>query len=419
MPRTAQRIPSLQQLRVFEAVAERESISAAAKTIHLSQPSVTLAIRHLETKVGVALFDRRSTGCYATQAGSILLARAERTFAQIRQALCDPEVGPPFADRAEASPLERKITEAQVRSLIAISESVSFDQAARRIGITEPSLHRSARTLERVLRRPLYRRTAQGYTTTPAATELARRLKLAIREIDYGMDEIASERGGFVSRVVVGNIPHANTRLLSAAINELLAKFPQASVDVVDGNYDSLLTALRHGSVDLVYGVLRRPRWAADVEERFLFTNSYAVVARSGHPIRTQRRVTIADLARYDWIMPPPGTPRRHAFDQIFQHRAQKPRVCIETTSIGLYRAALSTSDRLSLFAHREIDEDPNIGFEVVPYRSPQLRRNDGIAVRRDWKPTRLHQAFLDNLTALAAARRVAGSAAKRTRLAA
>src|SRR5690606_30769725 len=144
----------------------------------------------------------------------------------------------------DAGPLERKITEAQVRSLVAISESVSFDQAARRIGITEPSLHRSARTLERVLRRPLYRRTAQGYTTTPAATELARRFKLAAREIDYGMDEIASEHGGFASRVVVGNIPHSNSRLLSAAINELLAAYPQASVDVVDGNYDNLLTAL-------------------------------------------------------------------------------------------------------------------------------------------------------------------------------
>ena len=179
------RLPSLQQLRVFEAVATNESISGAAKTIHLSQPSVSLAIEHLEDKVGARLFDRRRTGCYATAAGVILLPRVTRMQTQIRQALCEPIVGPSFADRSDVTPLERQMTDAHVRSLIAISESASFDEAARRIDITEPSLHRSARTLERILRRTLYRRTAQGFTTTPPATELARRFKVAAREIEY------------------------------------------------------------------------------------------------------------------------------------------------------------------------------------------------------------------------------------------
>ncbi len=405
MPREARRFPSLQQLRIFEAVADQESISGAAKAVHLSQPSVTLAIRHLESKVGVTLFDRRSTGCYATAAGAILLARAVRTFNQIRQALHDPVVGQPFVDRANVWQIERKITDAQVQSLIAISESVSLDEAARRIGITEPSLHRSARTLERVLRRPLYRRTAQGYTTTPTGTELARRFKLAAREIDYGMDEISAERGHFVSRVVVGNIPHSDIHLLSAAINELLSRFPHASVEVVDGHYNDLLGALRDGGVDLVYGVLRRPKWAFDIKEKFLFSNRYAVVARRDHPIRTRRRITVSDLARYDWIMPPLGTPRRHAFEQIFRRHEPRPKVSIETTSMGIYRALLGSSDRLSLFAHRDVSEDRTLEFEAVPYRSPRLHRDDGIAMRKDWKPTPIHRDFVDRLSELAGAR--------------
>jgi LysR family transcriptional regulator, regulator for genes of the gallate degradation pathway len=405
MPRSVPSLPSLQQLRVFDAVANLESFSAAAKTIHLSQPSVTLAIRHLEGKVGAALFDRRQTGCYVTSAGAIFLPRVTRMRSQIRQALCEPIVGQPFVDRSSVTALERKITDTQVRSLIAISESVSFDEAARRIEITEPSLHRSARTLERILRRTLYRRTAQGYTTTPPATELARRFKVAAREIEYGMDEIAAEHGPFVSRIVVGNIPHSDTHLLSAAINELLAKFPQAAVDVLDGHYSDLLNALRHGSVDIVYGVLRRPRWAFDIEERFLFSNRYAVVARRDHPIRTLRRITTSELARYDWIMPPKGTPRRHAFEQIFKERKIQPKVSVETTSMEIYRALLGTSDRLSLFSHREADTDRTAGFEALPYRSPSLKRDDGIALRRDWKPTKIHLEFLERLAAFAAIR--------------
>src|SRR4051812_36575581 len=75
MPRSEQRLPSLQQLRAFEAVAGSESISAAAKAIHLSQPSVTQAIGDLERKVGAALFDRRRSGCYLTAAGGIFRPR--------------------------------------------------------------------------------------------------------------------------------------------------------------------------------------------------------------------------------------------------------------------------------------------------------------------------------------------------------
>jgi LysR family transcriptional regulator of gallate degradation len=407
MPRSKQRLPSLQQLRAFEAVADRESISAAAKTIHLSQPSVTQAIGDLECKVGAALFDRRRNGCYLTSAGTIFRPRVLRTLTQLRGALCEPIVGQPFVERAGAASLERKLTDAQMRGLIAISESVSFDEAARRLAIAEPSLHRSARSLERTLRRTLYRRTAQGFTTTPPGTELARRFKLAAREIEYGIDEIGAAQGRFVSRIAVGNIPHSNTHLLSATINELLAKFPNASVEVLDGHYNDLLAALRGGSLDVVYGVLRRPKWAFDVEERLLFSNPYAIVARRDHPLRLRRRrrVTISDLARYDWVMPPQGTPRRHAFELIFKDRKSKPKVSIETTSLGIYRSVLATSDRLSLFSHREVDEDRIAGIEALPYDSSRLQRKDGIAIRKDWRPTRIHLEFLERLAVLAAIR--------------
>jgi DNA-binding transcriptional LysR family regulator len=393
-------LPSLQQLRAFEAVATLESISAAAQAIHVSQPSVTQAIVSLERKVGARLFARRRNGSYLTATGAIFLPRVARMMNQVRRGLCEPIVGQPFADAGSVKPLERKITDAQVRGLIAISQSASFDEAARRIGISEPSLHRSARTLERILRRTLYRRTAQGYTTTPAGAELARQFMLAAREIEYGMDEIRAERGQFVSRVVLGNIPHSHIHILSVAINGLLAKFPDASVEVLDGHYEDLLAALRNGRVDLVYGVLRRPEWVADIEERFLFFNRYAVVARQDHPIRTRAKITIAELARYDWIMPPSGTPRRQAFELIFQDHPSPPKVSIETTSMGMYRAVLSTSDMLSLFSRRDAMEDAS--FAPLRYDSPRLQRSDGIATRKDWKPTRIHLEFIERMAALA-----------------
>src|SRR5882724_1003871 len=103
MPRNTQQRPSLQQLRAFDAVANHESFSTAARTIHLSQPSVTLAIGQLEQKVGAPLFDRRRTGCYLTSAGAIFRPRVTRMLTQIRHALCEPIVGQPFIDRSSVT----------------------------------------------------------------------------------------------------------------------------------------------------------------------------------------------------------------------------------------------------------------------------------------------------------------------------
>ena len=44
---------SVKQLREFVAVAEAGSITRAAQTLYVAQPALSLAIRRLETQLGV------------------------------------------------------------------------------------------------------------------------------------------------------------------------------------------------------------------------------------------------------------------------------------------------------------------------------------------------------------------------------
>lgn len=393
------RILSLRQLHAFEAVARFKSVSAAAAEINLSQPGVTHAIDGLEDQIGTALLKRDRTGSYLTEIGEIFLPRVRRMFAHMRLALCEPLVGAPFAEHVSVGPLQNKIKSTHVRCLIAVSKSSSFEDAARMLGVSQPSLHRAARELERVLQRSIYERTARGVTTTPQGTELARRLQIALREIDYGIEEIRAAQGIVTSRIVVGNIPHSDTNLLSTGINDLLSRYPDACVEVNDGNYFSLLHDLRVGKIDILFGVLRRPRWITDVDEEKLFSNTYSVVVRKGHPITRLAKITRRDLARHDWIMPTAAAPRRQAFEKILGGMKHPPKVSVETNSIAVCRALLAASDRISLMSrHEALSEESSDRLAMVPFYSPALVRSDGIAVRKDWHPTGIHLRFLQLL---------------------
>jgi DNA-binding transcriptional LysR family regulator len=394
-------LPSLRQLRVFAAIAAAQSISGAAKAVNLSQPGITESVRALEQRIGVRLFERHGTGCYLTPGGAALLPRVHRFFDQLRAALSDAGAVQVNASQAADFTLNR-ITGPHIRSLIAVSENSSFDAAARALKISEPSLHRAARSLERELRRRLYQRTSRGMTTTLLGREIARRFQIALREIAYGLDELQVAQGNVVTRIVIGNIPHSATQILSAAIDRFLRAYPTATVEIVDGHYEALLEDLRAGKLDFLFGVLRRPDWADDIAEELLFKDRYVVVGRAGHPLRRAKTLSLRALARYDWIMPGPQTPRRQAFRRMFARLPALPRISVETTSLQIYRDLLAGSDQLTLMSALEAKLNERNNIATLPFQSTQLQRGEGIASRADWQPTDIHRHFLEALRACA-----------------
>ncbi|WP_269582610.1 LysR family transcriptional regulator [Roseibium sp. Sym1] len=68
-------------VRVFLAVAEHQSLSRAAETLNLSQPTVGRHVGRLEEQLEVQLFDRRQTGYELTGAGRRLV-KVARTMAR-------------------------------------------------------------------------------------------------------------------------------------------------------------------------------------------------------------------------------------------------------------------------------------------------------------------------------------------------
>jgi DNA-binding transcriptional LysR family regulator len=77
---------TLEQLRIFIAVAEKQHVTQAAGELNLTQSATSAAIAALETRYDVKLFDRIGRGIVLTQTGRDFLIEARAVMARARAA---------------------------------------------------------------------------------------------------------------------------------------------------------------------------------------------------------------------------------------------------------------------------------------------------------------------------------------------
>lgn len=82
----ANRLPSLNGLRAFEAAARHLSFTKAAAELHVTQTAVSHQIRRLEEQLGLELFRRDGRGLRLSEAGRDYLPAVAAAFEDLRRA---------------------------------------------------------------------------------------------------------------------------------------------------------------------------------------------------------------------------------------------------------------------------------------------------------------------------------------------
>ncbi|MEM7443750.1 MAG: LysR family transcriptional regulator [Pseudomonadota bacterium] len=391
------RTVNLRHLRAFREVVRCRSVSQASERVHLSQPAITQAITKLEGQLDTQLFERRSAGMFPTQAGTLFNQRVDRALSHIEQGAQQARrIGQKRGSRGFAN-FEQLLTSAQLRALTAVADAGNFSLAARSVGISQPSLHRAARDLERLAGMLLFDKHSQGIALTQPARVLVRHAKLAFSELVQGCHEVEALSGLDTGRIVIGTMPLARSHILPTAIDAMLSDRPDVTISVVDGPYDDLLYGLRHGEIDLLIGALRDPPPIDDVTQEALFDDALSVVGRTGHPLAAERAIDREDLAGFPWIVPRRGTPTRDHFDTLFAD--DLPDRIIETSSLVLVRGLLVNSDRLTLISRHQIRFEEETGLLTrLDANIGSAQRPIGLTLRRAWHPTETQRLFLEHV---------------------
>lgn len=379
---------NLRHLRVFLTVAEVHALTQASEICSISQPAVSQTLHKLEQQSGGPLFTRSQQGVFANPRGSTLANRIKRAFAQL---------DPVLSDLSPRLPLT--VTHAQLRALVAVTEAENFTLAAKRLGLSQPSVHRAIGQLENEARMPLFDRAPHGLQPTKAALRLAQAARLAFSELNQADADMAEFDGREAGRIVIGALPLSRSAFLPKVLSEFRRHRPRLTVEINDGPYDDLLSGLRRGDIDVIVGALRVPAAIGDICQEALFDDYLAFVCAPDHAL-AGRSIALKELADRSWVVPRPGSPSRDQFDSYFAaHDCPYPASVIESGSILLIREMLRSGDFIACVSGAQAEAEIAKGLLArIDVAGNWPGRSIGITTRSDWVPTQSQALLVDTL---------------------
>jgi len=292
----------------------------------------------------------------------------------------------------------------QIRDFVTVVESGSIRGAARKLGVSQPAITKSVRSLESELHARLIQRTPQGIVPTPSGRAFFARARVAHAELRKAEEEAAQADGGGAGSVAFGVGPTAAFLIVPEAVSRFRNEFPKARIQIVEGFPQQFLPLVRDETLDFAIGA--RPGGKLDPALTFrpLFRHDFVVVARKAHPLRDAR--SLAQLAGADWInfVPPgaPGGPLERAFSSAGM---PAPQQAIQCDSYNSALGLLAKTDMLGIMSRRMLtDSFARDFFQEIAVAESMPSYTAGIFMRADPPLTSLAAAMAKAITAAARA---------------
>lgn len=264
----------------------------------------------------------------------------------------------------------------------AIADTGHVGRAAERMFRTPPALTLSVRRLERVLGTSLFEPVGRGIRLTPAGEALrarARRLRIAA---DETVQEVGDVARGFVGHVRLGISPSMAQPLLQSVCRMLMAEAHGVTLKTVIGQGDVLNAALRAGELDIIVATHSH---SDDFESHPILSDTVVVAASASHEVFRKKRLGLADLVPYRWLLPPPSVQSRQWLDQVFmQHGLPGPTVQVETNLMLALPQLIEETGLISFISRPQLGPGRGLDLKEVPLKATTLKRRFHAIHRKD-----------------------------------
>jgi len=173
----------------------------------------------------------------------------------------------------------------QLQAFIAIVETKSFGQAAKKCNVTQSTISRQIQSLEQDLGLPLFHRSTQAKLTLGGEKLLPRAQKIC-QEWVKASTECADLIAGKQPELCVAAIHSVCAHYLPPILQQFCSDYPEVQLRVTALGSDRALKVLRDGLIDVAIVMNNRfLTTSAEIELAVLYEEQVDVLMAANHPL--------------------------------------------------------------------------------------------------------------------------------------
>jgi DNA-binding transcriptional LysR family regulator len=263
----------------------------------------------------------------------------------------------------------------ELDTLLAVAQCGSMLKAAQQLALSQPAVSKAIADLERTLGVRLFDRSARGVEPTLFGVAMLKWATAVFDDVAQGVNEIeflASPGAGEV-RVAAG--PQIIAGILPIVLTSLRRDYPRITFNVsTAGDAAHQYRELRERDVDLIVGRIHATDdFANEIQTDVVFDDPIYVVAGANNPLLRRKKVTLEDIARQAWTLPPYNRVTGAFVEKMFRSQGiEPPATAVTCGSIEMHTALLGLGSFLAMYPRSVLEFSlARASFKVLPFECP------------------------------------------------
>ncbi len=269
----------------------------------------------------------------------------------------------------------------QLQAFLAITETGSFQQAARTCDCTQSTISRQIQSLEEDLGISLFHRHHQAKLTIGGERLLPHARKICA-EWQLAHESIEQLLAGKQPDLCVAAIHSVCANILPPILQQFCHQHPQVQLRVTALGSDRALKVLKDGLVDVAIVMENRLFTASpDLVVQNLYQEPIEVLMSADHPLAAYQQVPWAELVKYPQVVFKDGYGMQRLVQEQFAQQGSKLNAVLELNTLDAFRGVVRQGKLIALLpksALLDIHSDPTLAarsIEPTPKTGTSLSR--------------------------------------------
>ncbi len=262
----------------------------------------------------------------------------------------------------------------RIRYFQVVAEAGSFSRAAKRLGVSQPTLSIQVGRLEEELGTPLFLRHHSGVTLSEVGRRLLGHAQEILARLEAMERSVRAEVEVPSGDLRVGTVNSVGIYLLPEALAILAERFPKVRPLIRFEHSDTVIDLLGSGEIDLA--ITARPRAPSRDDELLLMDDPLVLVCGRGHRLWRRRHVRPRDLNGEPLVAFDDASPTAAVIERVLERHGVKMQVVIKTPQIAAMIRMVRMEMGVAFVPQMALgDEADSRGLHVLNFAPDELHR--------------------------------------------